>query len=374
MLAEKWGAVEQVLLAATAREEELLEVIDGIGVGQVGGVIVEEILARAQPPVLDRTIRLRLDVTHRDEHVSYALEFKDGELSASPDRGGDVSARLWCGAPELAVGLFGSGGGCGSPLNVQFLWPTGRAILDVIDSLPRAVGTILTASAPAYASLDQLALRYGSDKWGSMHWYTPHYESHLAAFRDRAVRMLEIGIGGYRDPRAGGASLRMWQRYFRRGLVYGLDVFPKHGITGPRLRTVEGDQSDPEFMSRLGEELGPFDIVVDDGSHLNAHVRASFDSLFPYVRRGGFYVIEDLQTSYWPGYGGDDRDLNSESTSLGFLKTLVDGINYSERGGVPRDIDRQIVAVHFYHSLAFIEKGNNVEEPCPSWIPRQPAW
>src|SRR5207248_1611615 len=82
------------------------------------------------------------------------------------------------------------------------------------------------------------------DKWGGLHWYTPHYDHHFGPLREAPVRLLEIGIGGYDVPEAGGGSLRMWQRYFRRGLIHGLDIFEKR-LNEPRIRTVRGDQNDP---------------------------------------------------------------------------------------------------------------------------------
>ncbi|WP_420854091.1 class I SAM-dependent methyltransferase [Saccharopolyspora spinosa] len=124
----------------------------------------------------------------------------------------------------------------------------------------------------------------------------------------------------------GGASLRMWQRYFRRGLVYGLDIFEKAGNEGHRVRKLRGDQSDAEFLEDMAGKIGPFDIVIDDGSHVNDHVKKSFQSLFPHVRPGGLYVIEDLQTAYWPGYGGRDGEPAAQRTSIDMLKELIDGL------------------------------------------------
>ncbi|SDF81140.1 hypothetical protein SAMN05216553_103396 [Lentzea fradiae] len=156
--------------------------------------------------------------------------------------------------------------------------------------VPQAVQGLLSALRPQRRDLGELAVELGTDKWGDLHWYTQHYERHFARLRTEPVRLLEIGIGGYDDPDRGGGSLRMWERFFPRGLVVGLDIAHKN-VRGPRITTVRGDQSDAEFLDRLGRELGPFDIVIDDGSHLNDHVRTSFHALFPHVRSGGLYVV-----------------------------------------------------------------------------------
>ncbi len=55
-------------------------------------------------------------------------------------------------------------------------------------------------------NLGQLAAEFGSDKWG-VHYYTPHYERHLAHLRKERCTLLEIGIGG-RTPSTTSATLR----------------------------------------------------------------------------------------------------------------------------------------------------------------------
>jgi demethylmacrocin O-methyltransferase len=235
-----------------------------------------------------------------------------------------------------------------------------------------AAHQVVAACGPARWDLTELAVRFGSDKWGE-HWYTQHYDRHFAPWRDRRLRMLEIGIGGYEDASGGGSSLLMWKHYFRRGLIWGLDVFDKSGHRQSRVDTVRGSQNDEALLRELAGRIGPLDIVIDDGSHLNADVITSFRTLFPLLAPGGLYVVEDLQTAYWPGWGGNDTDLSDPATSMGFLNQLLDGLNHGEIGGGRRDpapTDRTVAGVHFYHNLVFVEKGANTEASAPSWIPR----
>ncbi|MFV2109773.1 class I SAM-dependent methyltransferase [Micromonospora sp. LOL_015] len=242
------------------------------------------------------------------------------------------------------------------------------------DEATRAVHQVLQACEPYRGSLTALALQFGSDKWGG-HWYTPHYEQHLGRFCDQRVSVLEIGIGGYHEPDAGGASLRMWKHYFPRGMVYGLDVYDKSVLDEPRLVTLRGDQADPAFLIDLARRYGPFDIVIDDGSHVSSHVITAFNALFPYVRPGGVYVIEDLHTSYWPEWGGNGTDLTDPATSVGFLKTLVDGLHHRDRirdhPYRPSYLDQHVTGLHMYHNLAIVDKGRNTEQANATWRPRQ---
>ncbi len=211
-------------------------------------------------------------------------------------------------------------------------------------------------------SLAALAAKHGTDKGGA-HFYAGAYERHLMHLRDRPIRLLEIGIGGYSDPQAGGESLRMWKEYFAEGEIFGLDIHDKSTLAEERITILRGDQSDPVLLERIGRDHGPFDVIVDDGSHISAHIIASFKGLFRHLADDGIYAIEDLQTSYWQSYGGSSgRD--RRGTSMTFLQALVDGLNHAEYDLVdyhPTFFDEWVVGVTFYHNLAFVQKGDNRE-------------
>lgn len=212
--------------------------------------------------------------------------------------------------------------------------------------------------------LTTLAKIYGTDKWGT-HFYTPHYQHHFAPFRDKPVTLIEIGVGGYADPNSGARSLRMWKKYFPLGNIYALDIHDKSALQEKRIRIFKGSQVDRTVLHEMVEETGEPDLIVDDGSHLNEHVIETFKVLFPLLKQGGIYVVEDTQTSYWPKFGGNSDDLNHAPTLMNFFKQLVDGLNHVEYirpGFEPSYFDKHIVSIHFYHNLIFIYKGMN-EEP-----------
>jgi hypothetical protein len=213
--------------------------------------------------------------------------------------------------------------------------------------------------------LPALAAHFGTDKWGD-HWYAQHYQTHFAPLRGRRLRILEIGVGGYEDPRRGGASLRMWKAYFPQARIIGLDITDKSPHDEERIRTVVGSQDDERFLRALSAEEGPFDIVIDDGSHQNRHVIRSFEILFPLLAERGFYAVEDTQTAYWREFGGAPAEDRLAPTSMNYFKALADALNYREFHPRPADwqphpVGRHIVAMHFYHNLVFVEKGRNDE-------------
>src|SRR5690606_32935288 len=61
------------------------------------------------------------------------------------------------------------------------------------------------------------------------------------------------------------------------------------------------------FILDICHRHGPFDLVIDDGSHKNAHMLKSLEMIFPHLKPGGLYVVEDIHTSYWDSYGGKLR-------------------------------------------------------------------
>ena len=115
------------------------------------------------------------------------------------------------------------------------------------------------------------------DKWEH---YFPIYEKYFAKFRGEDIRVLEIGIDH-------GGSLQLWQRYFgSRAEIIGVDIRPTTMFVEGRIRTLCMDQTDIALA-----DYGPFDIVIDDGSHVLSHQEQTFANLWPRTR--GVYLIED---------------------------------------------------------------------------------
>jgi len=222
----------------------------------------------------------------------------------------------------------------------------------------------LQATALRYSNdLIRLGQLFKTDKWGE-HWYLRHYETHFRSIRGKRLNLLEIGVGGYGDTTKGGDSLRMWKAYFRHSNIFGVDIYDKRQFEEKRIKIFQGSQVDQAFLQDMVDQIGGVDIVIDDGSHMNAHVIRTFEILFPLLRRDGIYVIEDTQTSYWPGYGGSSSDLSHPGTIMGYFTSLPHSINYEEilrSNYSPTEFDRNIVAMHFYHNLIFICKGDNAE-------------
>lgn len=212
-----------------------------------------------------------------------------------------------------------------------------------------------------FGTLNKLAEVYETDKFGT-HFYTKHYQTHFSPLKRKKIKLLEIGVGGYDDPFSGGNSLRMWKNFFKNGQIFSIDIFDKTKLEEDRIRIFKGSQVDQDFLAKVTDEIGEIDIIIDDGSHINQHVIESFNYLFPKLKNGGIYVIEDVQTSYWGEYGGNNSDLNDKMTIMGYFKFLIDGLNHSEYRIPDYErsyFDKNIFSMHFYHNLIFVYKNKN---------------
>ena len=207
-------------------------------------------------------------------------------------------------------------------------------------------------------SLSALMNRHGTDKlW--IHHYESEYARHFDPLRDKPIRLLEIGIGGWALPKRGGESLKVWRDFFPLGHITGIDIEDKRWLREGRISTVICDQSDENALRQLHESHGPWDIIIDDGSHIQSHVLTSFHTLFPLLAPGGIYVIEDMATAYDAKFGGEGSGDPFEplATSISLMSDLIDGIHWKSWGHrVPSDIQRLVKSVHVSEELAFIYK------------------
>jgi tetratricopeptide (TPR) repeat protein len=217
-------------------------------------------------------------------------------------------------------------------------------------------------TSPEIDPLTRLAIMHGTDKWGP-HFYTPVYHELFSKFRDHPVRLLEIGVGGYGIKTLGGGSLTMWADYFPNGQITGIDNAEKRLDLNPRVKVSRGSQEDLVFLQQICAERGPFDIVIDDGSHVPKHIVVSFNAIFPSLADGGIYVIEDVQTAFWPNFGGS---ILHGGDTLKLARTVIECLNHAEIAIVDQSHSfplyaKEIRAFHAFHNLLVIEKGHNGE-------------
>lgn len=130
-------------------------------------------------------------------------------------------------------------------------------------------------------TLNELAIKYGTDKSSLVHNYCDFYESTLPK---QPARILEIGYGK-------GASTLMWREWFGPSTeVHVLDLFEEQKQPSDTLDTFfhKGNAIDLYVLDKLRKYN--FDVIIDDGSHNSRDQMITFFGLF----NGGHYYIEDL--------------------------------------------------------------------------------
>ncbi|WP_375424543.1 class I SAM-dependent methyltransferase [uncultured Friedmanniella sp.] len=188
------------------------------------------------------------------------------------------------------------------------------------------------------------------------HYYDV-YHRHLSKFRGRKIVVVEFGVHM-------GGSAQMWREYFGADvMIYGIDITPecKRWET-PWFKVFVGDQSDRAFLAEIAAEIGPIDVLIEDGGHRPEQQIATFEIFYPKVKPGGVFLIEDLHTSYWPSYdGGYQRP----GTFMEYAKPLTDQLNAfhsrEPRFAVDR-FTRSTTSMHFYDSIVVFEKAR-VDKP-----------
>lgn len=178
-------------------------------------------------------------------------------------------------------------------------------------------------------TLDEIAVNHGTDKASSHpvygHDYARHYEKFFSPMRELPIKFMEIGVGG-------GESIRTWLEYFPNAKILGLDKVANTNPWNtpgthpdPRYTFVSGDQTDMTMWECLRADHGnDWDVIIDDGGHYNNQIISSFNAMWPYVKSGGLYCIEDLGASYGPG---SVFVISGWLNHMEFIRTIMDDMN-----------------------------------------------
>jgi hypothetical protein len=186
--------------------------------------------------------------------------------------------------------------------------------------------------------LDEIGMKYGTDKASSLHDYLRHYERMFGHLCHAQIVLLELGVGPTENM---GASLFTWAEFFPHAQIVGADIRSDAAtITGERIDVEIGDCGNPNFLINLGTKYQP-NVVIDDASHRWSHQIMSFEYLFPALKPGGFFVLEDLETSFSPWRDRNAHRDHYEDAAEYFsrLAKLVMGANKGHAsyvsGGLP---------------------------------------
>ena len=198
--------------------------------------------------------------------------------------------------------------------------------------------------------------------------YLPIYQRYLADITAPAPVILELGVHR-------GDSLEMLADYFPAALVLGVDANAMDmAFSTPRIKAYQGLQDDPALHARILAEnkITVYDLIIDDCAHIGSLAATSFQILFPKLKPGGLYIIEDWGAGYWPKWPEGERfDANlhfrheggifpSHWHGLpGFIKQLVDEVampDITSRRGTGEGHASLLEYLHLYHGLAILKK------------------
>jgi hypothetical protein len=171
------------------------------------------------------------------------------------------------------------------------------------------------------SSLNEIAIKHGTDKSSEIHNYCEKYERYLPFKSSDNLKILEIGI-------LRGVSLTTWKEYFYNSKIVGLDIDEKckqYENIQNNIHVEIGSQEDEIFLGSVVGKYGMFDMILDDGSHMNEHVITSFELLFPFLKSGGVYAVEDSCTSYWQKWNGGYL---KNTSMIEYFKRLSDDVNF----------------------------------------------
>lgn len=166
---------------------------------------------------------------------------------------------------------------------------------------------LVRADDYTFGTLTRIADKYGTDKgtkgypyidsrgvkrFAKGHHYTEVYEYFFYPLKDSLKKYFEIGVEA-------GFSLFMARDYFPNAMIYGIDIVDSSRLNSDRIKTFVADQSKREDLKSFIKLHGKdYDLIIDDGGHSMEMQQVSFGYLFPYVRSGGLYIIEDIHTSF----------------------------------------------------------------------------
>lgn len=179
-------------------------------------------------------------------------------------------------------------------------------------SKPVALKPNQTLSLEVDEVLNHIFEQSGTDK--AQNGYTGVYSSIFKKLEGNALTIVEIGIGtnnvalpsnmgAYGIP---GASLRAFSEYLGdNAKIIGLDIDSSIFFVTQHIECIYVNQLEIETFLEIQTKLAKIDgadLIIDDGLHRPVACINSILALLPYLKVGGFYVIEDQDSSlreYW---------------------------------------------------------------------------
>ena len=251
----------------------------------------------------------------------------------------------------------------------------------------RPKGSSTPEEGPAGWSVEELEYLFqeeGTDKQAREpgHSYVHTYASVLGPWRHTIRSMVEIGIGtlgkapanmrywwyamqtykhvNARGPNTRprdrsyqpGASLRAWRRYFApHTRIIGLDI--DHLVVAkaketPGIEAFVANASEPAQLAKvLPTDL---DLIIDDGDHVWVAQQRTLLNMWPFLRPGGYYFIEDVMPDEFHNQSMANAEAHDLMDRVGATLILPDPIHRAhaaagrhKKGGLKLDLSHLVL-------------------------------
>lgn len=177
----------------------------------------------------------------------------------------------------------------------------------------------------------------------------------------RARNILELGMWD-------GGSVAFWFEYFNPDKQVGVDLQQKEDSQyfkrykssrglDQRIRTYWGtDQGDSARLREIvqAEFEGSLDLVIDDASHIYDLTKRSFETLFPLLRPGGLYVVEDWAWGHWSEFQASSHQWSNQTPLTRLIFELVAAAGSWENKGASESL---ISNISVFQGFAVVERG-----------------
>ena len=129
------------------------------------------------------------------------------------------------------------------------------------------------------------------------HHYHTVYEKAFEPVREEPIKILEVGVWW-------GTSFSAHLDYFPNAELYGVDIFTRvaqkdvKADKDDRVHLLKADSTKASVTDAVRKKWGDieFDFIIDDGLHTPDANRLTFKHLYPLLKEGGTFFIEDV----WP--------------------------------------------------------------------------
>lgn len=163
------------------------------------------------------------------------------------------------------------------------------------------MNSITIDSSRCISALCKLCAEAGTDKSpyssiGHRHPYTSPYSLFFEPLRFKNIKFAEVGVHR-------GASMRVWRSFFTQARIYGYDRDADHlryiesfGMPSSFLRVIDASKKESieEVFTKDTADGELFDVILDDASHDPADQVTMMETVMPFLKPGGLFIIEDI--------------------------------------------------------------------------------